>query len=155
MARFDDLLIGGHFATGVATYEDFYPGDKENARIVLSVSIAGRISTEAIVDTGAPYCILAPQLVKQAGISPDSGYAPTGPLKIRGIFYRGTLHRMSIVLRNEQEGGDLEVPATVFVPTIPQGEPWLHPNFLGLTGLLERIRFAVDPAENAFYFGPL
>jgi hypothetical protein len=62
---------------------------------------------------------------------------------------------MSIGLRNEREGDDLEIPATVFVPTIPPGETWLHPNFLGLTGLLDRIRFAVDPAENTFYFGPL
>jgi hypothetical protein len=26
--------------------------------------------------------------------------------------------------------------------------------FLGYSGLLERIRFAVDPQQNNFYFGP-
>jgi predicted aspartyl protease len=155
MARFHDPLVAADFSTGVATYEDFYPGDEGNARIVLSVVVAGQVNTQAVVDTGTPWCILDPQLVKQAGVSPDSGYAPAGALMIRGVSYKGRLHRISIGLRNEREGNDLEVPATVFVPAIPQGEPWPHPNFLGLIGLLDRIRFAVDPAENALYFGPL
>ena len=155
MARFHDSLVAAAFSTGVATYEDSYPGDEGNARIVLSVSIEGRISTQAIVDTGAPWCILHPELARKVGVSADAGYTPATRLSIRGISYAGCLHVMSIGLRNEREGDDLEIPATVFVPTIPPGETWLHPNFLGLTGLLDRIRFAVDPAENAFYFGPL
>ena len=28
------------------------------------------------------------------------------------------------------------------------------PSFLGLMGCLERMRFAVDPLDNTFYFGP-
>jgi hypothetical protein len=30
---------------------------------------------------------------------------------------------------------------------------WRGPNFLGYQGLLQRIRFAVDPEVNLFYFG--
>jgi hypothetical protein len=30
---------------------------------------------------------------------------------------------------------------------------WLAPTFLGYMGLLERIRFAIDPQANQFYFG--
>lgn len=155
MARFYDPLVAAGFSTGVATYEDAYPGDERNARIVLSVSIEGRISIQAIVDTGAPWCILHPDLARQLGVSADRTYTPATRLSMRGISYTGSLHAMSIGLRNEGEGDDLEVRATVFVPTMAPGEIWRHPNFLGLSGLLDRIRFAVDPAENAFYFGPL
>lgn len=155
MTQFHDSLVAAAFSTGVTTYEDSYPGDEGNARIVLSVSIERRISTQAIVDTGAPWCILDPELAREVGVSDDGGYTPATRLSIRGFSYTGSLHAMSIGLRDEREGDDLEIPATVFVPTIRPGETWRHPNFLGLTGLLDRIRFAVDPAENAFYFGPL
>mgnify|MGYP001127612634 CR=1 FL=1 len=151
MTRFDDLLIGGHFATDVTTYDDFYPGDEDNARIVTTVSIAGSVTTQAIVDTGAPWCILHPELAESVGIRAHSGYEPSRKLFVRGISCAGRLHRVLIGLRGEKLGNDLEVEATVFVP---DGE-WPHPNFLGLSGLLDRIRFAIDPAENAFYFGPL
>lgn len=65
-----------------------------------------------------------------------------------------TPHRHTL-LKSEipHSGLDLEVDATAFVPTLPSGERWPDPNFLGLSGFLERIRFAIDPAENAFYFG--
>jgi hypothetical protein len=32
---------------------------------------------------------------------------------------------------------------------------WTHGSFLGYGGLLERIRFAVDPGTDSFYFGPM
>ena len=65
-----------------------------------------------------------------------------------GVF-RGRLHRGPITLIAET-GEPLAVPATVFVTP-----DWPGPNFLGYQGLLQRIRFAVDPASNRFYFGPI
>jgi len=51
-------------------------------------------------------------------------------------------------------GEDLELQATVFVPDVE--EFWGNfPAFIGLTGFLERIRFAVDPLNNTFYFGSM
>ena len=43
-----------------------------------------------------------------------------------------------------------QVESTVFVsPEWPEG------NFIGYSGLLERIRFAIDPGSNSFVFGAL
>jgi hypothetical protein len=50
-------------------------------------------------------------------------------------------------------GEDLTVEATFFVPFLELDEVWNYPNFLGLGGFLDRIRYAVDASENAFYFG--
>jgi hypothetical protein len=57
-------------------------------------------------------------------------------------------------MRLPADGGeDLEVDGTAFVPTLAPGDPWPLPDFLGLAGFLQRVRFAVDPAENTLYFG--
>jgi hypothetical protein len=49
----------------------------------------------------------------------------------------------------------LDIEATVFIPNLSVDEEWLYPNFIGLDGFLNRIRFAVDPASNLFFFGKL
>ncbi|GAB4431459.1 MAG: hypothetical protein Fur0044_29050 [Anaerolineae bacterium] len=61
---------------------------------------------------------------------------------------------MSLSLQAET-GDGVEVEATVFVPTLAPNDTWPHPNFIGLDGFLTRIRFAIDPTENTFYFGLL
>jgi hypothetical protein len=48
------------------------------------------------------------------------------------------------------EGESCEVDATLFA-----SREWVYGNFVGYSGLLERIRFAVDPGTNDFSFGVL
>jgi hypothetical protein len=155
MPRFLDLFLDGDFATGVTSYDDHYPGDEANTRIVVVISLEGQMTTQAIVDTGAPWCVLDPQIADEILSQDALLYEPETKLKIRGISYAGRLCRMRIGLWSEQTGEDLEVDATVFVPELRAGESWLHPNFLGLGGFLERMCFAVDPSESAFYFGSI
>jgi hypothetical protein len=66
---------------------------------------------------------------------------------------RGTLHRLTLTLLAE-EGEDVQIDTTAFVPdTSYEGVPAL-PSILGLHGCLERVRFACDPHTDTFYFGP-
>jgi hypothetical protein len=58
MARFDALRISHGFAVGSTRFEDRYPGDEHNARILLTVALEGGPATPMIVDTGAPWCVL-------------------------------------------------------------------------------------------------
>jgi hypothetical protein len=153
MARFDALLIEHGFAVGSTPFEDRYPGDEHNARIVLTVTPEDGPSTPMIVDTGAPWCILGPELAEAWGTTFHEIYRPSERLNIRGISYTGRLVRATIVLK-ATSGEDLALEATIFIPDVEPGETWNLPNFLGLDGLLNRIRFAVDPTENVFYFGP-
>jgi len=60
----------------------------------------------------------------------------------------GTIQRQTISLVAEQRDS-LEIDASVFVTA-----DWRYGNFLGYSGLLDRIRFAFDPGTNSFYFGP-
>ena len=71
---------------------------------------------------------------------------------MRGERFAGRLVRALLTLQADS-GEDLMVEARIFVPILRSGQIWPYPNFLGLDGFLSRIRFAVDPIENAFYFG--
>lgn len=102
-----------------------------------------------MVDTAAPWCIFEPTLSDFIRESFDQVSEEVrlstrlGPFV--GSLYRGPLFVPAL------EGEPLDVEVTVFVSSDwPPGE-----NFLGYEGLLQRIRFAVDPEENLFYFGRL
>ena len=153
MGRFNQPLFDSGFASGLVYYEDQYPGQDPTARIVLTVTVAGLHTVQAIVDTGAPWCLFDADILAEL----ESMHADTLPIErltIRGVLYQGRLTRIVLSLRAD-EGEDLDLEATVFVPILNPGETWNVPNFIGLQGLLSRIRFAVDPAENVFYFGPI
>jgi hypothetical protein len=68
---------------------------------------------------------------------------------------RGNLYRIGVVFPAD-EGNDIMIDATVFVPDQEWQESWgEHPGYIGLEGCLERMRYAVDPGNDQFYFGPL
>jgi len=155
MGRFDSCLFDCGFAIGSTSYEDHYPGDEEQNRIVLSVAPENNkeATTEMIVDTGAPWCILHPELNETWGLKSES-HDPGVPLRIRGQKWFGHLIRANMALL-AINGKDLLIEATFFVPLIQPGNTWNYPNFIGLDGFLNRILFAVDPSEKVFYFGAL
>ena len=150
MALFAGLLEDpAPFASGAVRYSDSYPGEEKRRRIVVVVTVAGQTSTPAVVDTGTPWCILDPEIAEQLDAFERTERFPG--LLIRGEKWDGWLGRVEITL-NAEHGESVLVEATAFVPDLDAGQQWPHPNFVGL-GLLERIRFAIDPSENMFYFG--
>lgn len=154
MAQFTQLLFSGNFASSMAYYQDYYSEFDLTARMVVAITIESHVSVRAIVDTGAPWCVLDPDVVGDLRVAKPADYSPEIELNIRGINYRGKVSRLRITIQ-AIEGENLDIEASAFVPTLSPDEVWPYPNFVGLEGFLSRIRFAVDPAENAFYFGSL
>ncbi|MCL1473685.1 retroviral-like aspartic protease family protein [Argonema antarcticum] len=140
------------FACGATGYEYRPVTQTENTnRIILEVEIQG-IPTIAVVDTGAPYVICAPKVALEAGVARASALE-TRTMLIRGMRLDGFIVRLNIRLV-AREGENLDVDSTVFVPEVE--EYWGDfPSFIGLTGFLERMRFAIDPSTDTFYFGQL
>jgi len=140
------------FATGACPYKYIPATEGESTnRIFLRVEIAG-YSIEAIVDTGAPYVILAPGVARAVGFDPNY-ILERKTMLIRGMRLDGSITRFNMTLVAKM-GEDLDLQATVFVPDAE--ELWGDfPSFIGLTGFLERIRFALDPLTDTFYFGSL
>ena len=118
--------------------------------MVLTIRIGGIITTQAILDTGSPWCILNPDMVAILGDLVEETYVPTESLVIRRIYYQGRFARVVIRLLVEA-GTDLDVEATALVPILSVGAAWDVLDFIGLEDFLQVVRFAVDPRENMRY----
>lgn len=135
---------GRDFATGEARFADRH-GSPET-KIYVRFRLGDQLDElTAQLDTGATYSIIRPDLAEIAGL-PTDGLADI-TISTRLGDYRGRLVRCPVTLVADL-GEDLHFEATVWV-----SDDWSGSNFLGYSGLLERIRFAVDPSTNRFYFG--
>jgi hypothetical protein len=139
---------GSSFATGRARYRDRESDQSEpTAKIYIRViprGLPGPIFAQ--LDTGAPWSIFDPEVSREFADTEvlDEGIA----LQTRFGSRTGRLARIALTLPAE-EGEELTVQATVFLcDDWPEGK-----NFLGYSGLIEKIRFALDPEQNLFYFG--
>ncbi len=146
MLRHDDGTI---FACSQTSYTDQI-GEHPESRIYVSVQFDTLPKTFAVLDTGAPWCILNEEQAKELNPNYKDEAIDTKSLNIRGEKTEGVLIRLPVTICAEQ-GVDIIIEGTVFVP---QDERDL-PNFIGLDGFLSRIKFAINPQSNIFYFGPI
>jgi hypothetical protein len=138
------------FTCGRASFLDSFRGFGETtAKIYVKAYVEGRIdhSFYAQLDTGAAWSILDPVLATTLGLferGERSARLHTRFGLLDGVLVRSTVTFLADV------GDALDTDATIFIsPDWPEGL-----NFIGYSGLLESIRFALDPQVNHFYFGP-
>lgn len=148
MAEFSQLLFESGFCTGAVFYSDHYEADKNQNRIVLMGSIEDDIVINLILDTASPWNVINPEFFEEK----EFANCEKHKLNIRGRSYDGFLIRKNITIR-ATEGEDVTIESTFFIPRLNEGDSWNYPNFLGLDGFLNRIRCAINPIENTFYFG--
>jgi hypothetical protein len=144
-------MSGETFATGSARcYPDHVSSTDRLARLFVRLRI-GEEEVPAVVDTGGAYLVLSPRIGADLGLNSTTAIGRE-IITIRGFSYAGAIHRVPVTLP-ATEGEPLTFDATAFVPEMPAGESWPLPSYLGWQGCLERIRFAVDPADELVYFG--
>ncbi len=150
MFRFAEPLFETGFVSGAMRYIDRYADDADS-RIVLAVSINGFEATEMVLDTGSPWCIVSPLVADEMEleVTPLRDYR----WSVRGVSY-AVGSAIAPVEIEAEEGTNLAVEASFLVPILPAGYTYNAPNFLGLRSFLDRMRYAIDPLQNAFYFGP-
>jgi hypothetical protein len=146
-----DDATGELFSTGMISCQirSLDPDRQENNRILVMVKIED-VPVEAIVDTGGIYCVLHPFVAEMIGFTPSESIGSASVL-IRREKRKGSLYSATLRIIAEQ-GESLEQRVTVMVPDASVNEWGDLPTFLGLTGCLEFLRFAVDPLANRFYF---
>lgn len=144
MLNFSDGTV---FATGRAQYLDHDAGAAEgSAKVFVEIAPHGFDGLVlAQLDTGAPWSVLNTEIANALGILAGDGEIKT--ISTRLGTFTGRLEEATITILAE-DGASLEVNARVFVSL-----DWPGQTFLGYSGLLERIRFGVDPQANHFYFG--
>jgi len=112
------------------------------------------ILAEAVVDTGGVYLFCNPEIARRLALTPTEALSGVQTILFRGALVHGRLYRLSLTLLAD-EGEDVTIQTTAFVPEPEEAEHWGDmPCLLGLYGCLERLRFAVDPRTEHFYFGP-
>jgi predicted aspartyl protease len=138
---------GDAFTTGRAGFADGNPEMPEpTGKIYVRVEphgFGGPVLAQ--LDTGAAWSILNTEIAEELQLLEGEGE----PIEIstrRGPVH-GRLENVTITIVAD-DGQSLEVNARVVVSA-----EWPMPTFLGYAGLLERIRFAIDPQENHIHFG--
>jgi hypothetical protein len=142
------LRLGSEeFTKGRTSFLDRDPGSLEfTAKVFVSVRFTGLgLPVLAQLDTGAAYSTLETELAESLGLFDGEGHRAT--LGTRQGTFSGRLERVPLVLVAD-EGKSLDIEATFFIC-----RGWPGRTFIGYTGFLDRIRFALDPLTNSFYFG--
>jgi len=155
MPKFDRLLFDNGFAVGSTIYEDHYPGYGSQNHIVITLTPSQdeSLSIRAIVDTGAKWCIIDPVIAEDWEKHFFNIYDPHEIVKIRGNEFKGIIAHANIALNAASSGNDLVLTARFFIPHLESHQIYAMPNFIGLDGMLNYMRFAIDPSENVIYFG--
>ena len=145
------MLKRGHgwFTNGRSQFLDSNPEAWEpTAKVFVKLRISGlsRVLL-AQIDTGAAWSVLSPEIAREAGVAVYDGSPVSLSSRIGQI--QGHIVRIPYTLVAD-EGESLHSEGSFFIPASwPQRRL-----FLGYSGLLDSIRFALDPQLNDFYFGP-
>lgn len=144
-------LAGRDFTCGCARFVDHSPDNPEpTAKIFIKVRFEeSPILSLAQLDTAAAWSVLDPETADALDLLNRPGEPAVLHTRL-GLRHGKLIPVKCSFLADEGRGDALETEATFFVT-----EDWPPGKcFLGYSGLLERIRFAVDARENLFYFGP-
>lgn len=151
LSEFDALLLGAQapFATGAATYSDDHPGWPDpHSRIYVKFRPHGideDLAFLALLDTGGHYCIFDEVVAASVGDLLTDSLGSTSLRTAHGPV-DGELFLLRIELLAET-GQDLDFEAVVFI--VPG---WRAPSYLGYSGALDRLRFAINPDTSRWYF---
>jgi hypothetical protein len=140
---------GSPFAGSRTTYLDAVPGQvtRRDAKVYVRIAVGDpALTTMAMLDTGSTYSVLDADLADLIGAF-DEADAPVVDLATRHGVLKGSLVRRRVWLLAEA-GASLDVDATFWV-----ARDWRFGHFLGYTGFLQRVRFALDPESNQLHFG--
>jgi len=144
----EDFCVGRARFLDAGGAPDLFGSDD---RIWLGVAIDGLepgFEVLAMVDTGATYSALEPEISEALGLfSRDDGEATT--YQVRDVRFDGHLFRLDVTIPATEGGEHVCVEGLFFAS--PHGPPF---NVLGYRGFLERLRLGLDPRNNHIYVGP-
>lgn len=138
---------GSNFTTGRSKFLDQGESSQQTSKIWVKIEPASLgYPILAQLDTGAVWSILDAEIADALNLFDDDGELIR--ISTRVGEYRFRLKRIPVEIYADH-GDSLCVDATVAIE-----RDWHQGTFIGYTGLLERIKFAIDPSNNHFHFGP-
>lgn len=100
-----------------------------------------------LLDTGSEWVVFSKELVDNFGIELEENPDLLKTIHTRFGSITGYLNRLPLTIIAEN-GNSLPMQATCLI-----SDHWYGPPVIGWRGCLERIRFALDPSLDIFYFG--
>lgn len=149
MSAFISELLEKGYLHGWANYrDDNSSSESGNARIFIPVRLSSEDNlpvVEMILDTGAPWNLISPQLAQIYSLDT----IPGEPQKLHTRFgwLSGKLirHQMWLIATS---GNDIEITGAMFIPD-ENGCSEDIPSFLGYQGCFIHLKTIIDPMENA------
>jgi len=136
----------GQAYSGWARYLSDYPTDYGEMLVAVPCHPgAGPDLVYGLLDTAAQWCVMSLDLAEDLGCPPRAD-DPSAMLHTRFGRMLGQIARVPLVLP-VVDGEALTVEATFWI-----SDQWSGPTVIGWKGCLERIRFAIDPQTETFYF---
>jgi hypothetical protein len=142
-------LGGAAFTQGRSKFLDYHQDAPEETAKIFVRLLMGDLPSAVIaqLDTGAAWSVLDPEVATLLGLIDAKGFPAI--LDTRLGRKSGRLVKVPIRFLAD-EGSSFDTEGTFFIcPDWPSGR-----TFLGYSGLLDSIRFALDAQKNHFYFGP-
>ena len=137
------------FYTGRSGYRSAHSAGPHRLLVGVPCRIGPLADVEiALLDTAAEWCVLPPATAGELEVG-ELSVALATRLATRFGSLAGRLERLPLEFVADT-GGSLTIEATWFV-----SPDWPGPVVIGWKGGLERLRFALDPGQEAFYFGTL
>ncbi len=137
------------FTCGRSRFSDRVPGSLDTtAKVYVKIKLGGLERTLlAQLDTGAAWSVLERDVADELGLLDRVDEEKRRLLTPYGMR-EGHLVRLPFALIAD-EGDSLDTEGVFFIC----GDWPVGLSFLGYSGLLDSIRFALDPQANHFYFG--
>jgi hypothetical protein len=138
-------MLPAEFVCGFQWYLDSLPERAESVpRIVVSLIVEDHEIT-ALVDTGASQCILEWSLAEELAVAAEDRIVQARALG--GNVHVGVLFPVVISFPAD-EGSPVSLEVAAW-----SAESFDGPSLIGYGGVLERLRIAIDPETNRFFFG--
>jgi hypothetical protein len=140
---------GDSFSVGRSRFADRAEESQEQtAKIFVKItaeSLPGVVFAQ--LDTGAAFSMLNAEIAEAMSLLDGDGEPKRISTRLGNFPGRLEKARFELVA---DEGESLSIEATVWV-----SREWPGGTFLGYGGLLDHLRFAVDPSDDSFYFGSI
>lgn len=147
----DQLLKsdGSLWSIGYSGYLADYGYDNHNLLVGIKFSLGEEFENiHGLLDTGSEWVVFSKEFIDDYDIEIDDDTNLQKTMFTRFGRIEGYLNRLLLILIAEN-GDSLPMEATCFI-----SQDWPGPPVIGWKGCLERIKFAVDPSIEKFYFGP-
>lgn len=135
--------------TGILRFATDHPVGRHSLLVMIPCEVGDlNAPVQALFDPGSEWCVLAWEVADLLGYGSEPGLTGAA-IETRFGTISGSLERVALRFL-AVDGSSLEIDATWFI-----SPDWPGPTVLGWRGCLERMRFAVDPNDNWFYFAGL